>query len=82
MIPSTLNYGPLFSALETSELSEWGRTLPDLVAHQLRRERWGDMPEWEETLRRLPEIDPLHTELASKVQIGDISLMDKGRRLA
>ena len=26
MIPSTLNYGPLFSALETSELSEWGRT--------------------------------------------------------
>lgn len=82
MIPSTLNYGPLFSALETSELSEWGRTLPDLVAHQLRRERWGDMPEWEETLRRLPEIDPLHIELVSKVQIGDISLMDKGRRLA
>ena len=56
--------------------------LPELIAHQLRRERWGDMPEWEETLKRLPEIDPLHIDLSNGVQIGDISLMDKGRRLA
>ena len=40
------------------------------------------MPEWEETLRRLPEIDPLEIELATEVAIGDASLMDKGRRLA
>jgi tRNA (mo5U34)-methyltransferase len=40
------------------------------------------MPEWEETLRRLPEIDPLDIELATEVSIGDASLMDKGRRLA
>ena len=82
MIPASLDYGPLFSWLEESELSQWGQDLPELVAQQLRPERWGDMPEWEETLRRLPEIDPLFTDFSNGVQIGDISLMDKGRRLA
>jgi tRNA (mo5U34)-methyltransferase len=82
MIPTSLDYGPLFSWLEESELHQWGQDLPELVAKQLRRERWGDMPEWEETMRRLPEIDPLFTDFSNGVKIGDISLMDKGRRLA
>jgi tRNA (mo5U34)-methyltransferase len=82
MIPQTLDYGPFLSWLEESPLGDWGQTLPELLAQQLRRERWGDMPEWEETLRRLPEIDPLEIELATEVAIGDASLMDKGRRLA
>ena len=30
MIPDTLDYGPLFSWLEESELSEWGHDLPEL----------------------------------------------------
>jgi tRNA (mo5U34)-methyltransferase len=63
-------------------MSHWGESLPELLAQQLRRERWGDMPEWEETLKRLPEIDPLTIELKDQVSIGDPSLMDKGRRLA
>ena len=82
MIPATLDYGPFLSWLEESPLDDWGQTLPELLAQQLRRERWGDMPEWEETLKRLPEIDPLHIELKTEVSIGDYSLMDKGRRLA
>ena len=82
MIPQTLDYGPFLSWLEESPLGDWGETLPELLAQQLRRERWGDMPEWEETLRRLPEIDPLNIELKTEVAIGDTSLMDKGRRLA
>ena len=82
MIPATLDYGPFLSWLEESPLEDWGQTLPELLAQQLRRERWGDMPEWEETLKRLPEIDPLHIELKTEVSIGDYSLMDKGRRLA
>ena len=82
MIPQTLDYGAFLSWLEESPLGDWGQTLPELLAQQLRRERWGDMPEWEETLRRLPEIDPLEIELATEVAIGDASLMDKGRRLA
>ena len=82
MIPKTLDYGPFFHWLKESPLGDWGDTLPDLIAHQLRPGRWGDMPEWEETLRRLPEIDPLHVNFEQSVQIGDISLMDKGRRLA
>jgi len=82
MIPSTLDYGPFFCWLEEHPLSDWGQTLPGLIAHQLRPGRWGDMPEWEETLKRLPEIDPLHVNLKDSVEIGDISLMDKGRRLA
>ena len=82
MIPSTLDYGPFFCWLEEHPLSDWGQTLPGLIAHQLRPGRWGDMPEWEETLKRLPEIEPLHVNLKDSVEIGDISLMDKGRRLA
>jgi tRNA (mo5U34)-methyltransferase len=82
MIPKTLDYGPFFHWLKESPLGDWGDTLSDLIAHQLRPGRWGDMPDWEETLRRLPEIDPLHVNFEQSVQIGDISLMDKGRRLA
>lgn len=82
MIPETLNYEPFLSWLEKSPIAHWGEALPELLAQQLRRERWGDMPEWEETLKRLPEIDPLTVELTDQVSIGDASLMDKGRRLA
>ncbi len=82
MIPPTLDFAAFLSWLEESPLGDWAQTLPELLAQQLRLERWGDMPEWDETLRRLPEIDPLHIELAKQVAIGDLSLMDKGRRLA
>ena len=82
MIPETLDYGPFLSWLEESPLAHWGESLPELLTQQLRRERWGDMPEWEETLKRLPEIDPLTVEIRDRVSIGDSSLMDKGRRLA
>ncbi|MDG0971925.1 MAG: tRNA 5-methoxyuridine(34)/uridine 5-oxyacetic acid(34) synthase CmoB [Porticoccaceae bacterium] len=82
MIPKTLDYDQLFCWLEEHPLGDWGQTLPDLISYQLRPGRWGDMPEWEETLKRLPEIDPLHINLTNSVEIGDISLMDKGRRLA
>ena len=81
MIPSTLDYGPLLCWLEESDLSDWGHELPELIAHQLRRERWGDMPQWQETLKRLPQVDPLHTDFSNRVKIGDPGLMDKGRRL-
>ncbi|MAE04203.1 MAG: tRNA 5-methoxyuridine(34)/uridine 5-oxyacetic acid(34) synthase CmoB, partial [Porticoccaceae bacterium] len=77
MIPSPLNYDLLLSWLEESPLADWARELPALLTHQLRAERWGDMPEWQETLKRLPEIDPLHIELKDQVLIGDPSLMDK-----
>jgi len=82
MIPPTLDFTAFLSWLEESPLGNWGQTLPEQLSQQLRSERWGDMPEWNETLKRLPEIDPLHIELQTQVAIGDISLMDKGRRLA
>jgi len=47
MIPETLDYGPFLSWLEESPLAHWGESLPELLTQQLRRERWGDMPEWE-----------------------------------
>lgn len=82
MIPSPLNYDQLLSWLEESPLADWRQELPEILAHQLRVERWGDMPEWQEALKRLPEVDPLHVALKDDVIIGDPSLMDKGRRLA
>ncbi|MBT5578286.1 MAG: tRNA 5-methoxyuridine(34)/uridine 5-oxyacetic acid(34) synthase CmoB [Porticoccaceae bacterium] len=81
-MPPTLDFTAFLSWLEQSPLGNWGQTLPEQLSQQLRSERWGDMPEWNETLKRLPEIDPLHIELQTQVAIGDISLMDKGRRLA
>ncbi|MBT7374393.1 MAG: tRNA 5-methoxyuridine(34)/uridine 5-oxyacetic acid(34) synthase CmoB [Porticoccaceae bacterium] len=81
-MPPTLDFTAFLSWLEESPLGNWGQTLPEQLSQQLRSERWGDMPEWNETLKRLPEIDPLHIELQTQVAIGDISLMDKGRRLA
>ncbi len=57
MIPKTLDYGPFFQWLKESPLGDWGCTLPDLIAHQLRPGRWGDMPEWEETLRRKRDLE-------------------------
>lgn len=80
MIPTPLDYGHLFSWLEESPLANWGEPLPELIAHQLRRERWGDMPEWEQALKDLPQIDPLTYDFSQGVEIGDPGLLDKDRR--
>ena len=80
MIPEPLNFQPLLDWLQTSPLKAWGESLPDTIAYQLRAERWGDMPQWQQTLRELPEISALLLELDKRVSIGDPNLLDNARR--
>ena len=50
------NYGPFLNWLQNSDLKEWYDTLPDLIDERLDGRRWGDMPEWLESLRTLPSV--------------------------
>ena len=45
------NYGPFLNWLQNSDLKEWNDTLPDLIDERLDDRRWGDMPEWLESLQ-------------------------------
>ena len=54
-----IDYSPLYESLRATPLSGWAEeALPDRVAHALRPERHGQMPEWEEALVRLPPPPP------------------------
>jgi tRNA (mo5U34)-methyltransferase len=81
MTDSSQKYQNLLQWLPDSPLSSWSDRLPELLEKQLRLERWGDMPSWQQCLERLPEIDPLTLDFSTAVSIGDPNLMDKGRRL-
>lgn len=81
MTDSSQKYQNLLQWLPDSPLSSWSNSLPGLIDNQLRPERWGDMPGWQQCLDELPEIDPLSMDFSDTVSIGDPSLMDKGRRL-
>ena len=74
-------YQSLIDWLPDSALSDWHGDIIQQINDQLRIERWGDMPSWQECLERLPEIDPLTIDFSESVSIGDPGLMDKGRRI-
>ncbi|MFL2531515.1 MAG: tRNA 5-methoxyuridine(34)/uridine 5-oxyacetic acid(34) synthase CmoB [Porticoccaceae bacterium] len=71
-----LNYQPLINWLAKSPLSNWGKTLPETLSHQLRPERWGDMADWQTALDELPNIKPSVVELHKKICIGEATAMD------
>ena len=50
------SYGPFLNWLQNSDLKEWNDTLPDLIDERLDDRRWGDMPEWLESLQTLPSV--------------------------
>ena len=81
MTDPSKKYQSLINWLPNSPLTSWHENIAEQINEQLRIERWGDMEEWENTLERLPEIDPLTMDFKNSVCIGDPGLMDKGRRL-
>ena len=52
-----IDYSELYSLLKGTSLENWAEELPDRIAFGLRYERYGQMPEWEEALAKLPNID-------------------------
>ncbi|MFW2421208.1 MAG: tRNA 5-methoxyuridine(34)/uridine 5-oxyacetic acid(34) synthase CmoB [Porticoccaceae bacterium] len=78
-----MDYTHLLAALDQSgsaRLAEWAQELPAIINKQISARRWGDLPDWLEALRQLPDIDPISVELEHSVTIGDPGLFDKARR--
>ncbi|MDF7801125.1 tRNA 5-methoxyuridine(34)/uridine 5-oxyacetic acid(34) synthase CmoB [Pontiellaceae bacterium B1224] len=63
-----IDYSELYERLKGSELESWIPLLPDLIAHGLRPERHGLMPQWEDALEKLPMIGNNSVELKSEVR--------------
>jgi tRNA (mo5U34)-methyltransferase len=51
-----IDYSELYSMLKVTPLEPWIEQLPEKIAHGLRVERHGRMPEWEEALAQLPNV--------------------------
>ncbi len=63
-----IDYTEFYEQLKGTDLEPWNAELPDLIAHGLRPERHGKLPEWEEALAQLPELTTESIELKSEVR--------------
>ena len=63
-----IDYSELYEQLKGTDLESWIQVLPDLIAHGLRPERHGLMPQWEDILGQLPEGVPNTVELKNDVR--------------
>ena len=63
-----IDYTELYQQLKGTDLESWIKVLPDLIAHGLRPERHGLMPQWEEALRQLPIVGNNTVELKAEVR--------------
>jgi len=64
-----IDYTAFYNQLYGTPLEPWIKSLPDRIAHGLRYERHGNLPQWEQALARLPELEPSSIELQSAVRI-------------
>jgi tRNA (mo5U34)-methyltransferase len=62
------DYSEFYELLKATDLEPWIRLLPERIAHGLRAERWGHLPEWEEVLSNLPEAVTATVELKDGVR--------------
>jgi len=53
------------------EFQPWLEILPRQIAQGLSVERWGDRPDWDAALARLPALTPTSTDFQSQVRIGE-----------
>lgn len=54
----------------TPAFSQWAAVLPAQINQGLSIERWGDLPQWQEVLARLPALTPTSLDFANQVRIG------------
>ncbi len=62
-----IDYTEFYPLLENTPLEPWIGLLPERIAHGLRYERHGTLPQWEETLAKLPDLQARSVELKSEV---------------
>ena len=64
-----IDYSEFYQLLEGTELEPWIELLPERIAHGLRYERHGLLPQWEEMLAQLPKLERNSVELKDEVRI-------------
>src|SRR5690606_5957392 len=70
--PPMLTYHHLYQWLSARpEFQPWLEILPRQIAQGLSVERWGDRPDWDAALARLPALTPTTTDFQSQVRIGE-----------
>ena len=63
-----IDYSEFYGLLKGTDLEPWIGLLPERIAHGLRYERHGKLPEWEETLARLPPVEATPSPLSPHTQ--------------
>jgi len=64
-----IDYSEFYALLKGTKLEPWIAQLPERIAHGLRPERHGHMPEWEAILSQLPSLHASSVELKDEVQV-------------
>jgi tRNA (mo5U34)-methyltransferase len=62
-----IDYSEFYDLLKETDLEPWIDLLPERIAHGLRYERHGNLPEWEKALEQLPVLNPASTDLKTRV---------------
>jgi len=66
-----IDYTQLYQGLQhIPELRSWLAQLPQQIAENLSKHRWGDLPDWRAAMEALPDIKPSDIELTQNVRIG------------
>jgi len=61
------------STLKKSTLTRWAEQLPAQIAQQLSLQRWGDLPQWQQSLAQLPALSASSCDFKQGVRIGEAS---------
>ncbi len=68
-----IDYSEFYSQLKGTALEPWIKLLPERIAHGLRYERHGLLPQWEDALANLPPLTSNSVELQDEVRVaGDV----------
>ncbi|MGK2913098.1 MAG: tRNA 5-methoxyuridine(34)/uridine 5-oxyacetic acid(34) synthase CmoB [Porticoccaceae bacterium] len=65
-----IDFVPLIDALREGPLRPWAELMAAQIGGQLSAERWGDLPQWDAVLARLPALTPSSCDFATGVRIG------------
>lgn len=65
-----IDFAPLIDMLSHGPLRPWAALLPAQIGRQLSPELWGDLPQWQDVLARLPELTPSSCDFATGVRVG------------
>lgn len=64
-----IDYTNFYPLLKGTPLETWIELLPERIAHGLRYERHGTLPQWEEALSRLPNVDATPPSCSSRAEL-------------